>query len=109
LAGRANAVIVAATDNNRQGEVYARRIQEIVDGPALVSRGHGRAPTIGTRTLAPPELAELEEEKKGKTAWSRAACRPRERENMRKEREKDRCRMPGQRVKGEASPAFRGP
>src|SRR6476659_8503241 len=77
--------------------------------PALVSRGHGRAPTIGTRTLAPPELAELEEEKKGKTAWSRAACRPRERENMRKEREKDRCRMPGQRVKGEASPAFRGP
>ena len=31
LAGRANAVIVAATDNNRQGEVYARRIQEIVD------------------------------------------------------------------------------
>jgi Protein of unknown function (DUF3991)/Toprim-like len=31
LAGRANAVIIAATDNNRQGEVYARRIQEIVD------------------------------------------------------------------------------
>lgn len=31
LAGRANAVIVAATDNNRQGEVYARRIQEIAD------------------------------------------------------------------------------
>jgi len=31
LAGRANAVIAAATDNNRQGEVYARRIQEIVD------------------------------------------------------------------------------
>ena len=31
LAGRTNAVIVAATDNNRQGEVYARRIQEIVD------------------------------------------------------------------------------
>jgi hypothetical protein len=31
LAGRAGVAIVAATDNNRQGEAYARRIQEIVD------------------------------------------------------------------------------
>src|SRR6476659_8098289 len=50
--------------------------------PALVSRGHGRAPTIGTRTLARPELAEFEEERKA--AWLRAACPPaRTRKHMR--------------------------
>src|SRR4029077_10614658 len=71
--------------------------------PVLVSRGHGRAPVIGTRTLARPELAEFEEERKA--AWLRAACPPaRTRKHMRNEREKDRCRMPGRRVKVKLRP-----
>ncbi|MFX8942039.1 toprim domain-containing protein, partial [Acinetobacter baumannii] len=31
LAGRANVLLVAATDNNRQGEVYAGRIRSIAE------------------------------------------------------------------------------
>src|SRR4029077_17767247 len=50
---------LTTTDKARCTPVAYRKLST---KPALVSRGRGRAPTIGTRTLAPPELAELEEE-----------------------------------------------
>lgn len=55
LAGRPNTVVVAATDNNRQGEVYAVGSRRSRTKPTLVSCGRSRAPTIGTRISAPPE------------------------------------------------------
>ncbi|MDE5443151.1 DUF3991 domain-containing protein [Bradyrhizobium sp. CSA207] len=78
LAGRANAVIVAATDNNRQGEIYARRIREIAD-------------EAGSRFLrSQPRTDDWNEDLSAAriggghegTAWSRAVCRPREGERI---------------------------
>lgn len=44
LARRANVRLVAATDNNRQGDVYADRIRTIAaEAPALYARSHPRA------------------------------------------------------------------
>ena len=56
--------------------------------PALVSRGRGRAPTIGTRTSAPPELAELRR-KGGEQHGPVPHARPRaiREEDMRKRKE----------------------
>ena len=79
LAGRANAVIVAATDNNRQGEVYARRIQEIADeaGSRFV-RSQPRTDDWNEDLSA----ARIGGGQEGNTAWSRAVCRPREGERI---------------------------
>ena len=44
LAERANAWLVAATDNNRQGDVYADRVRAIADGSgARYARSRPRA------------------------------------------------------------------
>ena len=49
LAKRANAWLVAATDNNRQGDVYADRVLPSPRKRARGMRGCDRAPMIGTR------------------------------------------------------------
>jgi hypothetical protein len=79
LAGRANAVIVAATDNNRQGEVYARRIQEIADeADSRFVRSQPRTDDWNEDLSA----ARIGGGQEGNTAWSRAVCRPREGERI---------------------------
>lgn len=86
LASREAALLVAATDNNTQGETYAMRLQEI--GRDASCRFMRLRPTLGD--------------------WNedlRAMKKKAEEGN----REEPGCRMPAWRVKGEAPPAFRGP
>ena len=84
LAGRANVVIVAATDNNRQGEVYARRIQEIVDvAGCRFARSRPRADDWNE------DLGAAEEERKAKQHGPVPHARPREREKY-EERKRER-------------------
>ncbi len=50
LAMRADSRLVAATDNNRQGDVYADRLRVIAVETGASMRGRGRAPATGTMT-----------------------------------------------------------
>ncbi|MGY4325742.1 hypothetical protein ACVWWG_000156 [Bradyrhizobium sp. LB7.2] len=78
LAGRANALIVAATDNNRQGEVYARRIREIADqAGSRFLRSQPRTDDWNEDLSA----ARIGGGQEG-AAWSRAVCRLREGERI---------------------------
>jgi hypothetical protein len=79
LARRTNAVIVAATDNNRQGEVYARRIEEIADeAGSRFLRSQPRADDWN-EDLSACRIGAGEE---GSNASFGAVCRPREREQI---------------------------
>ena len=78
LARRTNALIIAATDNNRQGEVYARRIRGIADeAGSRFLRSQPRTDDWNEDLSA----ARIGGGQEG-TAWSRAVCRPREGERI---------------------------
>ena len=81
LAVRADAVLVAATDNNTQGETFAERLEALA---ADAGSGFVR--------LRP----ELED-------WNEVLKAKRRRKDG-KEEERDGCRMPAVRLKGEAPP-----
>lgn len=81
LAVRADAFLVAATDNNVQGETYAERLEALASDAGC---GFGRLR---------PELEDWNEDLKAK----RRRMDGREEEN-------DGCRMPAVRLKGEAPP-----
>lgn len=91
LAARQSAVLVAATDNNAQGEIYAARLMAIA----------GEA-SCGFERLR-PVAGDWNED-------LRSRGRRKEGEKERRERKGEPgCRMPAGRLKGDASPAFRGP
>ena len=81
LAVRADALLVAATDNNAQGETFAARLEALATDAGC-----------GFVRLR-PELEDWNEDLKAK-------CRKKDG----REEEKDGCRMPAVRLKGEAPP-----
>ena len=81
LAVRADALLVAATDNNTQGETFAERLEALA-----ADAGSG---FVRLR----PELEDWNEDLKAKR-----------RKKDGREKEKDGCRMPAVRLKGEAPP-----
>ncbi|MDP3411064.1 DUF3991 and toprim domain-containing protein [Bosea sp. (in: a-proteobacteria)] len=85
LAMRENTLLVAATDNNTQGEVYAARL--------MVIAAEASCSFVRLRPIAEDWNEDLRARAKRKEG----------------EKGKPSCRMPADRVKGDASPAFRGP
>ncbi|WP_314962669.1 DUF3991 and toprim domain-containing protein [Bradyrhizobium cosmicum] len=86
LSARPGARLVAATDNNRQGEVYADRLGAV-------------AQEVG---------CDYERLRPATEDWNEQ-LHPRSKRKEDGERRKPGCRIPASRVKGEASPACRGP
>ncbi|MEI9425396.1 DUF3991 and toprim domain-containing protein [Mesorhizobium sp. Cs1299R1N1] len=88
LAARQGALLVAATDNNAQGEVYAERLKA-----AAVEAGCGFERLRPAADDWNEDLRTTENQKKREGGGEK----------------KPGCRMPAGRVKGEASPGFAGP
>ena len=82
LAVRADALLVAATDNNTQGETFAARLEALATDAGC-----------GFVRLRP----ELED-------WNEVLKAKRRRKKDGREEERDGCRMPAGRLKGEAPP-----
>jgi hypothetical protein len=85
LAARPGAELVAATDNNAQGESFARRLREIAENAGCAWR------------RSTPSADDWNEQLKTKTREAEGKGR------------KGGCRMPAVRIKGEASPGCAGP
>ncbi len=88
LAARRDAVLVAATDANSQGEIFARRLRAIADELCC-----------DWLRLKPPA-----------EDWNDALkAREQEKNERKKGKEEEACRMPAGHVKGKASPGCAGP
>ncbi len=90
LATRADAQLVAATDNNAQGEAFA--------APAARYRCRSLRGDRFRTDLRSPEVD-----------WNDALKAKQSKEMERGGRTRSGCRMPAGRVKGEASPGCAGP